>query len=247
MKSTLAVLITLIVPVLGLGQGLNSAPAAAPAPIVLPAGSILEIRLGTTLTSKSNRTGDHFTGTVSQAVVDKNRLLVPEGSVIDGHVAFMKAPGRVKGRAEMRVVLDKIKTPDDYQYNLAAALDQGKGNGCNSAKDDEGTLQGCAKDKGEAARDVAQMAAVGAGIGASVGMGHQIDCSYYGQCGGPGWGEDIAYGAAIGASAALVFNLLQRHKDLILVQGSSLTFVVNHSVQAAKLESSAPQAANNTP
>ena len=42
-------------------------------------------------------------------------------------------------------------------------------------------------------------------------------------------GADIGYGAAIGASTALLYSLLRHEKDIILVQGSELTFVVNRT------------------
>ena len=45
-------------------------------------------------------------------------------------------------------------------------------------------------------------------------------------------GTSIGYGAAIGASTALLYNLFKHEKEIVLVQGTDLTFVVNRTVTA---------------
>jgi len=58
--------------------------------VVLPGGSVLHVRLTTTLTSKTSAAGDKFTGVVTQQVVSGDQTLVPEGSLVDGHVTMVK-------------------------------------------------------------------------------------------------------------------------------------------------------------
>jgi hypothetical protein len=204
--------------------------------LTLPAGSLLHVRLTTTLTSKTNKTGDKFTGVVDQPLVANGKTIIPEGSLVDGHVAFIKPSKRIKGRAEMRIVLDSVTTPDNLRYNLAASLEDAQGSPCGkTGKDDEGTIEGCGKSKKDAAKATGIAAAAGAGIGATIGMGQEIDCEYYGNCGGAGMGTDIMYGAGIGAGTALIYSLFKHEKDVILVEGSDLTFIVNRSVQASEV------------
>lgn len=207
---------------------------------VLPAGSVLKVRLTTTLTSKTNKTGDRFTGVVRELVSAEGKTIVPEGSLVSGHVAFIKPAGRIKGHAEMRIVLDNVTTPDDLNYSLAASLEDAQGSPCaKTGKDDEGTIEGCGKSKKDAAKAAGIAAAVGAGAGATVGLGHEIDCRYYGNCGGAGMGTDVMYGAAIGAGTALIYTLLKHEKEVILLEGTELTFVVNRSVNASAAPPSA--------
>lgn len=199
----------------------------------IPAGSTLRIRLTTTLTSKTNKTGDAFTGQVVQAIVADGKEIIPIGSLIDGHVAFIKPPGRIKTKAEMRIVVDHVVTPDDVKYDLAAGLADGQVGPCaKTGTDEEGTVKGCGKSKKDAAKDSAIAGAMGAGAGASVGLGHTIECEYYGNCGGPGMGTDVLAGAGIGAGTALIYNLFKKEKDVILIEGSELTFVVNRTANA---------------
>ncbi len=201
----------------------------------LPAGSTLKIRLTTTLTSKTNKTGDPFTGVVQQPLVVNGKTLVPEGSQVSGHMAFIKPPGRFKGPAEMRIVLDRVMTPDDVTYSLAGSLEDAQGGPCASTgKDDEGTIVGCGKSKKDAAKSAAMGGVIGAGLGASVGIGHEIDCQYYGNCGGPGMGTDVLTGAGIGAATGLIFTLFKHEKNVILLEGMHLTFIVNRSIEASE-------------
>jgi len=210
----------------------------------LPAGSTLHVRLTTTLTSKTNKNGDPFTGETTEAVKANGKEIVPEGSLVYGHVAFLKPSGRVSGRAEMRVVLDRIETQDDIKFTLAAPLEETQGAPCATTTGEEGTIKGCGKSKKDAMKDSAIAGAMGAGAGATVGMGHEIECEYYGMCGGPGLGADIGYGAAIGAGTALIYHLFKHEKDLVLVEGTHLTFVVNRSVDGAEIPQTANTSAN---
>jgi len=201
--------------------------------LTVPAGSTLHVRLTKTLTSKTSKTGDPFTGQVTEPVTVNGQEVVPAGSLVDGHVSMVKPSGRIAGKAQMRIVLDHIMTPDDVKIALAGSLEDAHGGPCAStAGDDEGTIKGCGKSKKSAAKDAAIVGAIGAGAGATVGMGSEIECEYYGNCGGPGMGTSIGYGAAIGAGTALLYNIFKHEKEIVLVQGTDLTFVVNRTVTA---------------
>ncbi len=204
--------------------------------LVLQAGSSLHVRLQTTLTSKTNKTGDKFTGFVEKPVTINGQVVVPRGSLVDGHIVFVKKSKRIKGVGQMRIVLDDITTETGAEFLLNGTLEDAQGSPCaKSANDDEGTIKGCGKSAKGALKGAAIAGAMGAGAGATVGMGHEIDCQWYGNCGGPSFGADIGYGAAIGATAALVYNVFKHEKALVLVQGTHLTFVVDRNVPAREM------------
>lgn len=208
--------------------------------IILPAGTSLHVRLQTTLTSKTNKTGDKFTGYVEQPVTANGKTIVPVGSLVDGHVVMVKKSKRIKGVGQMRIVLDDITTENGDEFLLNGSLDEAQGSPCaKTAGGSEGTLKGCGKSMKSALKDSAIAGAIGAGAGATVGMGHEIDCQYYGACGGPSFGADLGYGAAIGAGAALVYNVFRHEKALVLLQGTHLTFIVDRSVSARPMPASA--------
>ncbi len=199
----------------------------------IPPGTLLRVRLDTTITSKTNKAGDTFRGMVMQDAMSGQDIVVPKGSLVAGHIAFLKPAGRIKAKAQMRIVLDSITTPEEQKIRLSSTLEDTRGGVCGStANDEEGTIVGCGKSKKEAAKDAAMGAAIGAGAGSAVGIGHEIDCRYYGNCGGPGMGSDVLYGAALGASTALIYNIFKHQKQIILVAGTELMFVVNRAAES---------------
>jgi hypothetical protein len=227
-------------PALATNSGNAAAANNKPNGPLLPAGSSLHVRLQTTLTSKTNKTGDKFTGYVEQSVIANGKTIVPVGSLVDGHVVMLKQSKRIKGVGEMRIVLDDITTENGDEFLLNGSLEEAQGSPCaKTASDSEGTIKGCGKSAKSALKGAAIAGAMGAGAGASVGMGHEIECQYYGMCGGPSFGADVGYGAAIGAGAALIYNVLKHEKPLVLLQGTHLTFLVDRSVTARPMPASA--------
>src|SRR5208283_1421763 len=87
--------------------------APPPASQLIPAGSLLHVRLTCTLTSKTSKPWDPFTGIVTTPITVDGKEIIASGSSVEGHVDFVKQSGRVAGVAQMRVVLDDIITPDD--------------------------------------------------------------------------------------------------------------------------------------
>ncbi len=201
--------------------------------IILPRGSVIHMKLQTTLTSKTNKSGDKFQGMVTQPVVANDKVLVPEGSMVDGHVVMAKSSGRIAGRASMRIVLDHINTPDDVNFNLNADLQDFSTSTCTKGiGDNEGTIKGCGKSKKSAAEAAGIAGGIGAASGASIGATEDMICRYYG-CPGqdPNILKDAGIGAAIGGGTALMYSLLRHEKQIVLVSGSELTFVVDRTVE----------------
>lgn len=223
----------------------GSAPAPAklhPAAMV-PAGTTLRVQLDTTLTDKTNKSGDAFTGEISSPVYISGKQVIPKYSTVNGHIAFLKPSGRFAGKAQMRLVLDNITTPDGVVFPLAGTLEEAQGGVCahtaltgKTKADEEGTITGCGKSKKKAAEAAAIVGGMGAGVGASIGMGKEIECDWYGYCppGGSGMGTDIMYGAGIGAGTALIYTLFKHERHIVLVQGSLLTFTVDRTTMAEK-------------
>jgi len=188
---------------------------AADDAITLPGGSELHVQLITTLSSKTNETGDMWTGKVVEPIFGKGGEIVPEGSTVDGHITYVKGPGRVKGKGEMRLVVDSISTPDRSKYDIVASLKDAEGE---KVKDEEGTMQGGGKDNKATAKDAGIGAAAGAGVGA---IAH----------GGTG----ALYGMGIGALAGLARGILRKGKDIVLPQGTEMTFVISRDTTAKKV------------
>jgi len=184
--------------------------------LTLPAGSTLHVRLETTLSTRINQQGDPFSGRIIEPVTYEDKEVVPAGSILEGRVVYVKQPGRAKGVGEMRLVAEAITTPEEVRYVIVAGLEDAQGAEGAKVKDDEGTIKGPSSKKG----DVAAVG-VGAGIGAGVGAI------------GAG-GSGALYGAGIGAAVMGIRSLFKRGKDIILPQGTELTFVIYRTTTAKR-------------
>jgi len=92
-------------------------PPPPPKPVVVPAGTVLTIRLGQALGSKTSQVGTAFTGSVSTPISIDGKIVIPPGSDITGTVREAKKAGRFKGAAVLGLQLDSI-TVKGHQYNI---------------------------------------------------------------------------------------------------------------------------------
>jgi len=180
-------------------------PATAPAPQTLRVAEGTKIRftINQSLSTKTAREGDDFSGVVSHSVRQGDQVVIPEGSVIRGRVSHVQRPGRVKGRGELGLRFDELELPNGQTYDLSASLtslDESE----KESVDEEGQV----KSEGTKKRDAATIGG-GAGIGAIIGAI-------------AGGGKGAAIGAGAGAAAGTGAVLLTRGKDVELKRGSEL-------------------------
>jgi type IV secretion system protein VirB10 len=201
-----------------MGGAMFPALAAEGETLAIPAGSTLHVRLITTLTTRTNQEGDPFSGKIVEPIIYQGVEVIPIGSILEGRVAYIKRPGRIKGAGEMRLVAETVTTPDNIKFTLAAGLEEAQGAEGARVKDEEGTIKGPGKSTKGAAVESGVGGAIGAGVGAI-------------SAGGSG----ALYGAGAGAAAGLIHTLFKKHKDIILPQGTELTFVVERTTSAKKV------------
>jgi len=101
-----------------------SASVATAAPNgVVRAGTTLRVRLDEAIDTKRNRAGDRFTATLDEPVVSGDRVIVPKGARVSGHVAEARPSGRFKGRASLALRLDSLQLKGrSYTIQSAASL-----------------------------------------------------------------------------------------------------------------------------
>lgn len=104
----------------GYAAGSSGGPAAGPvagvpyaatsptAQAQIPAGTNIRVRLQTALDTRTNRVGDRFTAVLDDPIVSGDRIILPKGTLFDGHVTRSKDSGRFKGRALLAVKLDSF-------------------------------------------------------------------------------------------------------------------------------------------
>ena len=128
------------------------------------------------------------------------------GYIVDGHLAQVKRPGKVKGVAQLQLAFDQIRSPDNRSAELNAELIEIAPIGAENEPqvDSEGGVKGRDSTKDDAAK-VGAASGVGAIIGAIA-----------------GGGKGAAIGAVIGGGAGAAHVMTQRGKDIRLERGQQL-------------------------
>ncbi|HET9366283.1 MAG TPA: hypothetical protein VFP71_14855 [Candidatus Angelobacter sp.] len=98
--------------------------------ITIPVGTVITVRLGETLSSKTSNAGDGFAATVAQPVSVDGKTVIEQGAAARGSVVDAKSMGHFKGGALLEVKLDSVtidgkETP--IQTGMVARQAAGKG------------------------------------------------------------------------------------------------------------------------
>jgi hypothetical protein len=86
----------------------KSAAKPAPQTITIPAGTVITVRLGETLSSKESSAGQGFSATVAQPVVVDGKTVIERGAAARGTVVDAKGMGHFKGGALLEVRLNSV-------------------------------------------------------------------------------------------------------------------------------------------
>jgi hypothetical protein len=96
----------------GNAAGGNASKPAAAKPVketfTIPAGTVITVRLGETLSSKSSSVGQGFSATVAEPVVVDGKTVIEKGAAARGSVVDAKAMGHFKGGALLEVRLTSV-------------------------------------------------------------------------------------------------------------------------------------------
>ena len=137
-----------------------------PQPIVIPAGTVLTVRVGTSLGSKTSQTGQSFPATLARSLSARGSTAIPAGASAIGTVVEAKAKGKIKGEAVLDLALTSITVRGrNYPIETDVVQNTAKGKGKRTAATTGGGLAGGALIGGLAG------GGKGAGIGALLGGG----------------------------------------------------------------------------
>ncbi len=166
------------------------------APVVVPVGTNLKVRLNDTLSSKQSRAGDKFTA----AVLDPTRF---NEATVHGHIRSIVKSGKVTGRTTMNLAFDSIDLADGKHGTLHGYVT--KVYGSDAAKtDEEGGVQ--SKSRGN---QTLKRSGIGATAGAIIG----------GLAGG---GKGAAIGLILGGAGGAGSLAIKGGKELKLESGTEM-------------------------
>ncbi len=99
-------------------------------PVVIPAGTVLTVRLDQAVGSKISNSGDTFSASLSQPVVVNGATVIPAGAAAQGTVVQAAPLGRFKGGALLRLALTSITihgASHEVQTATVSRSEKGKG------------------------------------------------------------------------------------------------------------------------
>jgi hypothetical protein len=83
-----------------------------PEPIVIPAGTELNVSLADALNSGKNKAGDEFTANLTAPVYANGTTVLERGARVEGKVVAAEGSGRVSGKANMTITLTGVMHND---------------------------------------------------------------------------------------------------------------------------------------
>lgn len=176
--------------------------------IVIPIETELIVELVDEINTEQNREGDKF----------KARVFSPSeigGAIIEGRIAKIQKPGRLKRRAEMSLSFDRIILAENRWSNFNALLTEVlpvKGDNVKRV-DTEGTVEGKSTAKGDTVK-----------VGGATGTGLVIGAI----AGGP---VGAAVGAGVGAAFGVGSVVVERGKHIRLNKNQQLRIKTSYETQ----------------
>ncbi|RPJ80685.1 MAG: hypothetical protein EHM18_18105 [Acidobacteria bacterium] len=174
------------------------------------------ITLERSISTRTASTGDKFYGRIAVPVTANDKIVIPVGSYIIGHVDTSKEAPRVRGKAELGLKFDTVILPDGTTREMKAVI--GSAEGYETATDEQGKIRA----SGAQGEDVGKGAVAGGTIG--------------GTLGGIGTRslKGVGIGAGAGAATGAIIGALKKNKEVDLPKGTSITVVLDSDIRFAR-------------
>jgi hypothetical protein len=112
----------------------REAAKPAPAPVTVPAGTVLTVRMGEAVGSKISQPGQTFSATLADPVQVDGKTVIPAGAAAAGTVVAAKPLGRFKGGALLQLKLTSINIEGtDHSIETSSVVRTQKGKGKRTA------------------------------------------------------------------------------------------------------------------
>jgi len=185
--------------------------AVAQSNVSLPTGTALKVKLENTLSTFSSKSGDAFSGRVTEAVMLNGKTVIPVGATVQGRVTKVSEPRRIAGKPTIGIFPETIVLPNGERYMLNAALvdtDERRGTDVNN----EGQFKGSGHD----GKDLTE---IGMGTGGGMLVGGLI-----------GGGKGTLIGGTIGATVTIA-HWLGKHRSATLPAGTELVMELSRPLE----------------
>jgi hypothetical protein len=139
-----------------------------PKPVVVNAGTVIDVTVDQLLSSKTNKPGDKFDASVASPVVVADSVIIPTGAKVSGTVTAAESAGKMTGNASLGLRLDSV-TVNGMTYNVKTSAFEKAGEGRGKRTGIGAAIGGAAGAIIGAITGGKKGAAIGAGAGAGAG------------------------------------------------------------------------------
>jgi hypothetical protein len=113
----------------------TTSPTPPPQPVILPAGTLLTVRVNKTVGSSTSKSGDKFTASLAEPVVYKGQTVIPSRSAVAGVISQAQQGGKIKGSSSLTLKLVSLTVKGlQYPISTGSFVQEGKGKGGRTAK-----------------------------------------------------------------------------------------------------------------
>jgi hypothetical protein len=210
--------------------------AASAGPVTLPPGTHARLLLLSDLSASASHQGDAFQARLLEPVRTKDgQVVLPEGSVFDGHIAKLVRPRRLSRAGSLHLAFDKISLNEGAEQKvvsdkLAASLAATEMDNQSKVKmDEEGTLHGANRTKRQFMEDL------GLGLGMQQVVDEAVEMAM----------RAVAPYAGAITGAAFLFG--RKGKDVDLPKYTEMEVVLSRPLTLPAPESTTPAAAPAAP
>ncbi|HEX3435160.1 MAG TPA: hypothetical protein VHT24_00215 [Pseudacidobacterium sp.] len=195
----------------------------------VPAGTKVLLELRSAINTKTAKAGDGVYLSSTFPVVVGSKVAIPAGVYVQGVIDDVTRPGRVKGRAAVRMHFTSMIFPNGSVVTIPGVVNSIPGSD-GPKVDKEGEIQQ-ASNKGKDAGTIAQDTIAGATLGTIGGAAADS----------PGKGAGI--GALAGGTAGLIYTLFTRGDDVVLNTGQGLEMVLQRPLTITQANLGGPDVA----
>jgi hypothetical protein len=197
--------------------GFKHLEAPAPGSYLIQPGTRILLNMINSVSTKQAAIGDHIYLETAFPVLSGGKIVIPQGSWVQGTITAVKRPRRVKGRGELFIRFDSLTLPNGVSRDFTARIGAMDGRSTEDINREEGKIKAPGNKAGDAGT-VANTTITGAGVGTLAGA----------AAGNLAKGAGI--GAAAGAAAGLAGVLLSRGPDATLSKGTTMEMVVDRPI-----------------
>lgn len=210
-------------------QATPQAPASEAKSIVIPAGTKVLLQLRSGINTKTAQPGDGVYLTSGFPVVVGDHVAIPAGVYVQGVIDQVTRPGRIKGRATVRMHFTSMIFPNGSVVTIPGVVNSLPGSDGPRVRD-EGNIEQ-AGNQGRDAGTIAQDTIAGATLGTIGGAG----------AGAPGKGA--ALGGLTGAAVGLISTMITRGDEVVLPAGQSVEMVLQRPLTITQADLTGPDMA----